>query len=173
VSGGLAALLGDPACLLLLGALALWVAQPEPPHLALALRGGAAGLLTGALLALAGVALDLTLPLLGLALLLGALVAWARPLPALCHAALPLLAAGSAVLMLGPALTQPLGFRLAWLAGVLAALALGFVLVLGLLRALLGRERGAVKRLLLRVAGSWLATAALLAGVLEWSQRLS
>ena len=42
---------------------------------------------------------------------------------------------------------------------------------LRLLQLLLGRRPGPVRQMLLRVAGSWLATAALLALVLAGSQR--
>lgn len=171
VQGG-AALFGDPASLMLLIALALLLAQAEPLRSRRVLQAGLAGLLLGALLALAGLAWDLTLPLLAFTLLLGVLVAWARPLPQPLQAALVLAAGGGVVLMLGPAVAEPLGFRLGWLLGVWAAVGLLFANGLGLLRVLLGRRRGAVGRLLLRVAGSWLAAAALLTGALELSRRM-
>lgn len=170
MQGGLA-LFSEPSVLLLLMALVLLQAQSAAPPQRLEWRAGGAGLLLGAGLAVAGVVLDLGLPLLGLALLLGGLVAWARPLPLAVRAGLAAAAGTGAVLMLAPADTPDLAFRLNALLAVLAVVAVTVALGLGLLRALLRRRRGAVALLLLRVAGSWLATAALLAAVLEISRR--
>lgn len=168
---GIKALFGDPASLLVLLVLAMLMAQPGQPDRAWAWRGGLAGALSGSLVAASGRLVDPTLTLYAGALLIGVLVAWARPWPKALHAVLAGAVAGGVVLMLMPAEVPSQGFRVGWIAGVLVAIVVLFANLIGLLLALLGRRPGPVKRLLLRVAGSWAGAAALLAGVLEMSQR--
>lgn len=168
---GAQALLAEPACLLLLVVLILWMASGDSASTRRDLRAALVGLGLGLLLALGGLALDLALPLLGLTLILGVAVAWGRPGPVAWRAGLAATASAGGLLMLAPAVDAAWGSRLAWLAGVLAALALPLGLGLGLLRRALRRWPGPVARLLLRVAGSWLAAVALLAAVLEASRR--
>jgi hypothetical protein len=165
------ALFADPASLFLLMVLAVFVAQADRTQLKGTLAAGLAGLLLGALLAMAGLVLDLGLFLLTLAFALGLAVAWARPLPLPLYSLPTFAAATGTVLMLAPAVTAGVSFRLAWLTSVVLIATLLFANLLGFVRALLGRKRGPVKHLLVRVAGSWLATAALLAWVLELSRR--
>jgi len=165
------ALLADPASLLLLLVLAVFVAQADRARLKTTLAAGLAGLLLGVLLALAGLVLDLSLLLLALAFALGIAVAWARPLPLLLYLLPTSAGATGTVLMLAPAVAADVSFRLAWLTSVVLIAALLFANLLGLVLALLGRKRGPVKQLLVRAAGSWLATAAVLAWVLELSRR--
>lgn len=164
-------LFGDPSCLLALAVLALWMAQRHQPNVKATLYAGAAGLAAGTLLAAAGVVRDLTLGLLALTVVIGVLVAWARPWPAALRGTMAAAVAAGVVLMLAPADTASAGYRASWLAGVLLVTVLLFGNTLGLLQVLLGRRPGPVKQMLLRVAGSWLATAALLALALEWSRR--
>jgi hypothetical protein len=161
----------DPVCLLALAVLALWMAQPHQPNPKAALYGGLTGLVLGALLAAAGFGRDVTLVLLASALVIGVLVAWARPWPAALRAAVAAVVAAGVMLMLAPAETAPAGYRWTWLAGVLLVTVLLFGNTLALLRVLIGRRPGPVRQMLLRVAGSWLATAAVLALALEWSRR--
>ncbi len=170
-SAGAGALFGDPPGLMALIALALLVASPgmrrTPGLFAAAAGGWAAGV--GA--ALLGAVPDPTVGLLAAALVLGALVALGRPLP---RAVLATAAAGTAMgvaSMLAPAPSAPLADQLAWHGGVALVLALVFGNGVGLLRAAMGRTPGPVRRLLLRVAGSWVAAAALLVLVLEIGQR--
>jgi hypothetical protein len=169
-TGGSTVLFGDPAALLALAVLVLWMAQTPPPRLKPALYSAIAGLATGTAVAAAGFAQDLSLALLAATLFIGGLVAWARPGPALLQALATGAVAAGVVLMLAPAETAPVGDRLAWLAGVVLVTVLLFGYALGLLQVLLGRRPGPLRQMLLRVAGSWLATAALLAGVLELSR---
>lgn len=166
--GGSTVLFGDPAALLALAVLALWMAQTHPPRLKAALYGAIAGLAAGTAVAAAGFAQDLTLALFAATLLIGGLVAWARPWPAMLQPAAAASVSAGVVLMLAPAETAAAGDRLTWLAGVLLVTALLFGNTLGLLKVLLGRRPGPVRQMLLRVAGSWLATAALLALALSW-----
>ena len=174
---------GEPASLLVLLALALLLTQPfvAPNRLSsvlnnglrAGLKGGLPGLVCGALVAASGLIVDPTLLLYTLAVATGALVAWGRPWPALLRAFIVAIGAGAVVLMLMPASSPDLAFRLLWLGGVLLAVVSLFGCLLGLLRALLGRKPGPVRLMLLRVLGSWSAAAALLAGVLELSRRLA
>jgi hypothetical protein len=173
---GARSLVQEPACVLLLLALALWLAPLRGTALRRPLLAAVAGLLLGAMAASLGAGGDFTLPLLVLTLTTGALVAWARPLPDAAVALLVAAALAGTVLLLAPPPDRDLGFRLAWLGGVLlVAVALGGN-ALAVLQALLGRQPAQplapVKRLLLRVAGSWLATAALLVLALEWQRRM-
>ncbi len=168
---GARALAGEPACVLALLALALLVAQQGWPRARAAVLAGAAALAAAALLAAFGIAGDFTLELLTLTLACGGLVAWARPLPSSVHAALGASVAAAAMLVSMPAQTADLSFRLVWLAGVvIAAIGLSGNALL-LLQALVGRTRGRIKTMLVRVAGSWLATAAVLVLALEWTRR--
>ncbi len=168
---GATVLFGEPAALLALAVLVLWVAQTPAPRLKPALYGAIAGLAAGTIVAAAGHGQDMTLALLAATLVIGGLVAWAQTGPTLLQPLAAAAVAAGVVLMLAPAETAAAGDRVAWLAGVLLATALLFGLALGLLQLLLGRRPGPVRQMLLRVAGSWLATAALLALVLELSQR--
>jgi hypothetical protein len=168
VDGG-RVLFTDAASLLLWLVVLLLLAQA--PRWTGALIGAVAGLAVGTLLALGGVVLDLSLPLLALGLFIGVLVAWARPWPAVLPVALATVSACGLVLMLAPSPMQALGYRLGWLAGLWITVLSLAALALMLLRLVLGPEPGPVKRLLLRVGGSWLATAALLVGVLELVRR--
>lgn len=168
---GVRSLFGDPASVLVLLVMALLIAQPGQPRMKPALLGGLAGLAVGTLPAAAGLVVDPTLPLLALALAIGGLVAWARPWPPWLHAALAAAVAAGVVLVQVPAEAPSLAYRLAWLAGVIGAIALLFGNTLGAVLALLGRRPGPVRRMLLRVAGSWIATAALLVLVLEGVRR--
>jgi hypothetical protein len=170
-SAGVGALVGEPAGLLALLALALLVAQQGWPHARAAVLGGLAALGGAALLAAVGVSADFTLELLGLALACGALVAWARPLPAAMLGTLGAAVAAAVVLVSMPAETPGPGFRAAWLAGVVAAAAVLHGNAVLLLQAVVGRAAGRVRAMLVRVAGSWLATAALLVLALEWTRR--
>lgn len=167
---GCAALFTDPPSLTAWLALALWLAQAGPPLPRPAWQGGLAGLVAGLLLAIGGLVLDLSLPLNLLTLVLGALLAWARPVPAGVQAAVAAAAAAGVLLMVAPASSAGLGFRLVWLAGALLCLVLVFGNAWGLVLALLGRKPGSVRRMLLRVLGAWLATAAVLAAVLQVSR---
>lgn len=168
---GLKSLVGDPSCVLVLLVLALLMAQPGQPRRRPAWAGLALGLAAGTAAATGGVVIDSTLALLGLALGIGALVAWARPWPAALHAVLAATVAAGVVLVQIPAETPGPAFRMAWLAGVLLGVALLFVNAINLVLALLGRKPGPVRRMLLRVAGSWIAAAALLVLVLELGRR--
>jgi hypothetical protein len=184
-SAGARALAGEPACVLALLALALLVAQQGWPQARAATLAGLGALgLAGALAAFGGAA-DFTLELLALTLACGGLVAWARPLPAAVHGALGAAVAAAVVLVSMPAESPGAGFRLAWLAGVLAVVVLLHGNALLLLQAVVGRggrpasphtadaPRATVRAMLVRVAGSWLATAALLVLALEWSRRIA
>ncbi len=157
--------------MLVLLVIVLLMAQPGQPRMKTGLLGGLLGLGAGLLAALVGLVVDTTLVLLLLALAIGALVAWARPWPAALHAALAAAVGIATVLVQVPAETPSLSYRFGWLAGV----QLGIVLLCGnaaiLLPALLGRRPGPVRRMLLRVAGSWIAAAALLVLMLELGQR--
>lgn len=168
---GSTVMFGDPAALLALAVLALWMAQTQPPRQKVALYGAISGLAAGTAMAAAGVAQDLTLALLLSTLVIGALVAWAQPWPALPQPVAAATVAAGVVLMLAPPEAAAVGERLSWLAGVLLVTVLLFGNTLGLLRVLLGRRPGPVRQMLLRVGGSWLATAALLALALELSRR--
>jgi hypothetical protein len=172
---GARSLVQEPACVLLLLALALLLAPLHGPALVRPLQAAAVGLLLGATAALLGAGGDFTLPLLALTLATGALVAWARPIPDAAVALLAAAALAGTVLLLAPPPDRDLAFRLAWLGGVLVVAAALGGNALALLQALLGRKRAKpasqVERLLLRVAGSWLATAALLVLALEWRRR--
>lgn len=176
---GCRAVFAEPACLMVLLASAGLLAQPGQPRAKTALQWALAGLCAGALLVAAAVEIDLTLLLLVLALAMGALVAWARPLPVSLQAALAAAATMGVMLMSAPA-AAPLtasstaslvGFRLFWVAGAAVTVALLFGNAYALIHALLGRSPGPVKRMLLRVAGSWSAAAALLVLVLEMGRR--
>lgn len=168
---GCRALFGDPASLLVLIVMALLMAQPgQRSAQRPAAIGGLAGLSVGSALAAGGAAFDLTVALQAGAVAVGALVAWARPVPAALCAAAAAAAACSVVLTVALAAgAASSGYRIGWLAGVClsAALVVGNAVVL--VRALLGRQPGVVRRNLLRVVGSWSATAALLALMLELS----
>jgi len=177
---GAGTLAGEPASVLVLLALALLLAQAGQPVHARSLGGpghprgllGAlAGLLAGSVAAAAGAVVDVTLVLYGLGVGIGALVAAARRWPGAVTAPLAALACSGAVLMLMPAETPSLAFRAGWVAGVLAAVVLLLGALLAALRVLLGRRPGPVRQMLVRVAGSWCAAAALLAMVLEVSRR--
>lgn len=157
----------EPACLMVVLVLAALMTQPGQQPTKLAWWGAAAGLLAGTLVAAAGLVLDLTVPLLALCFGIGVLVAWARPLPAALHTALAIAVAVGVVLMSAPAVTAGLGFRWSWLAGATVATALLFANTFALLRALLGRRPGHIRRMLLRVLGSWFAAAATLVLVLQ------
>ena len=157
----------EPACLMVVLVLAALMAQPGQRPTNVTWWGAAAGLLAGTLAAAAGLVLDLSLPLLALCFAIGMLVAWARPLPAALHTALAVAAAVGVVLMSAPALTAGLGVRLSWLAAAGLATLLLFANAWALLRALLGRRPGHIKRMLLRVLGSWFAAAATLVLVLQ------
>lgn len=162
----------EPASLMVVLVLAALMAQPRQqpgqPSTTLASWGAAAGLLAGMVAAAAGLVLDLTLPLLALCFGIGVLVAWARPLPAVLHAVLTTAVAVGVVLMSAPAVAAGLGFRWSWLAGTAAATGLLFANSVALLRALLGRRPGPIRRMLLRVLGSWFAAAATLVLVLQF-----
>lgn len=168
---GAKAVFAEPASLMVVLALAALMAQPgqQPgqPSTTLAWWGAAAGLLAGMLVAAAGLVLDLTLPLLALCFGIGVLVAWERPLPAVLHAVLTAAVAAGVVLMTAPAVAAGLGFRWSWLAASAAATGLLFANTVALLRALLGRRPGPIRRMLLRVVGSWFAAAAMLVLVLQ------
>ncbi len=185
---GAKSLLQDPSCLLLLLALALLLAQ----HDALARRRAGpvvvGSLAAGAVAAALGAGADLTLPLLAMTILAGGWVAWARgspqatpesaaaaptqgPWPDIARAALLAVGILGVMLMQAPAETASASERLGWIAGVVLAAALLSGNTLGLVLALLGRRPGLVRRMLLRVAGSWIATAAILVLVLEISRR--
>ena len=176
---GCKAVIAEPACLMVLLASAGLLAQPGQARTKTALQGALSGLCAGTLLAATGLENDLTLVLLGLAFALGALVAWARPLPVATRAALAGVAAIGVMLMSAPAVgplsalssASVIGFRLVWLGGAAVTVALLFGNAYALIRALLGSRPGHVKRMLLRVAGSWSAAAALLVAVLEIGRR--
>lgn len=177
---GASTLAGEPASVLVLLALALLLAPahqpaygwpPGGPGRPWGLLGALAGLLAGSLAAAAGAVVDVTLVLYGLGVGIGALVAGARRWPGTLTAPLAALACGGVVLMLMPAETPSLAFRAGWIAGVLGAVILLLGALLGVLRVLLGRRPGRVRQMLVRVAGSWCAAAALLAMVLELGRR--
>lgn len=168
---GIKSLFADPACVLVLLVLVLLLAQPGQPPRRPALVGTGLGLAAGAAGAAAGLVVDTTLALLVLAVGIGALVAWARPWPAALHSALAAAVGTGVLLVQAPAETPDLAYRLAWLAGVLLAVVLLCGNLLNLVLALLGRRPGPVRRMLLRVAASWIAAAAMLVLVLELGRR--
>ena len=169
-SAGARALGGEPACVLALLALALLVAQQGWSRARAAVVVGAAALGLAALLAAFGLAGDFTLELLALTVACGGDAAVARPLPAAVYAALGAAVAAAVVLVSMPAQAPDAGFRVAWLAGVLLVAVLVHGNALVLLQALAGRSRGRAAAMLVRVAGSWLATAAVLVLALEWTR---
>jgi hypothetical protein len=174
---GLQTLLGEPASMLVLLALALLWAQAAA--LSDAQRGvlrwswvaGVGGLACGSAVAATGYIADPTLLLYLLATSTGVLVAWGRRWPVGWAAAVAALAGAAVVMMLMPASTPDAASRAWWLVGVLLSVLLLLFFALGLLKLGLGRRPGPVRLLLLRVLGSWIAAAALLAGVLEVSRR--
>lgn len=168
---GSRAFFDEPAGGMLVLGLALLLAFPEVRRLGAMAVAGVAGLILGALGSIAGWVSDPTLALLAGALALGGLTAVGRPVPSGVLALLTLAATAALVTLLAPAPTAGLGDRLAWLAGVFLTVALVLGNGVGALRALMGRRPGPVRRLLLRVAGSWVAAAALLVGVLEIGRR--